>query len=74
MAMPKDNRSSLKVVQVTISKDPIDGATFVVIQRTEDHDQWAWVADKEFGPFDDFKDVATWIWARLTLDRGYLVT
>jgi hypothetical protein len=28
------------------------------------------VGAERFGPFDELKDVAAWIWARLTLDTG----
>jgi hypothetical protein len=41
------------------------GATAYLLKMDPDNDNWQWVADTEFGPFDTTQDITTWLHRQL---------
>jgi len=47
------------------------GATAYLIKAAGANENWSWVGDTEFGPFDTASDVGSWLRARLALDKAF---
>lgn len=56
-------------LEVWWSEDPNTHAVAVVLQGITEAGQRYLIADHEFGPFDDWRDIANWLWSRM-LDLG----
>ena len=57
------------MLEVWFSEDE-DGRRAAAIMGVEHGGQKVLVGSEVFGPFDTWRDVANWIWARLSLDPG----
>lgn len=53
--------------QFHLTVDTTSGGATAYLLRIDDRtDQWQWIADTEFGPFDTTMDVTTWLLRQLT--------
>lgn len=53
--------------RLLLDADP-DGGFSAGLQVVTDDGQWQLVGAEIFGPFDDRRDVITWVWSRLSVD------
>ena len=58
--------------QIHLSVDSQTGAaTAYMIKASGLNENWSWLADTEFGPFDTSSDVGRWVGQRLALDKAF---
>ncbi len=48
-------------LRVNLTVERRTGDVSLVVIETDQDDQWRWVADHEFGPFDTTLDLAQWL-------------
>lgn len=53
-----------------VTIDTRTGERVAYIIRDAGDGQWAWIADKEFGPFDTWFEIAMWLTRMLALDNA----
>ena len=58
-------RTMLREFQFNLTVDTASGRSSCYLLELDDHSEWRWVADTEFGPFDTTLDVSTWLCRRL---------